>query len=177
MSNDWLEAAHALSEALASRVRPEPFQADWRYRDLQALVLANGLAFQPHPRPTDVRGGTFQQCFWNAQKLVKKDPARFVYVEGYGIHMGNTPMHHAWCLDLGTGMAVDNTWGVAQALFGVPIKTEYLRQVWREKRENTSLLDIWELGWPMMTMDPADYLQPTEHGVRLPVSDQNWGAQ
>jgi hypothetical protein len=105
---------------------------DWAFDSTEHLLLEEGREFR-RILPTMVEMGNENECFANACRLVRSNPQRYAYCEGYAF-AGAIPVHHAWAIDRHTGMVVDNTWpdrwakerNIDWQYFGLPIQSEYM---------------------------------------------------
>ena len=59
-------------------------------------------------------------------------------------------MAHAWCVDP-EHFVVDTTWEEGADYFGVLFRAEYVRRMARARREDYSLIDNEEMGFPLLT--------------------------
>ena len=114
------------------------------------------------------------RCYQNSFNMVHKDPARFVYCEGFGLPGHNSPvLPHAWVYDSERMMALDTTWTDGIVIAGVPFRIDYCTEMWfRYAQRNAfgGLIDCWELGIPLLTgcHKPEHFL---ETDFTLPASD------
>jgi hypothetical protein len=77
-----------------------------------------------------------------------------VYIEGFAIpRRGNLAVLHAWVTDPENPVvAYDPTWRGGREYFGIPFKLDYVLRIW-EKAGRPGVLDVWELGWPLLRGD------------------------
>ena len=62
-------------------------------------------------------------------------------------------MLHAWVTNPNTsGAAYDPTWCSGCEYFGIPFRLGYVLQMC-EKTGHPGVLDVWELGWPLLRGD------------------------
>jgi hypothetical protein len=121
------------------------------------FILKNAILFERGDRPEGIDQGEMKMCFKNASELALWNP-RYIYCEGYA--MPGTiplPMHHGWCIDTETGLVVDPTWEDGFNYFGVPFKTEFVRQELL-RREQYGVIDM---NWKLLreqAYGPDDYL-------------------
>lgn len=108
---------------------------------VRKLVIAQGRAFIPAPRPTGLTRREVKWCFHNALQLARADRS-LTYVEGFAA--GLTVTDHAWCVTQ-DGMVIDPTWAEPEncAYFGVPFKTDYALDVVARNKESGRVL-CWE---------------------------------
>jgi hypothetical protein len=132
-------------------------QDNWRdakYAGFHAFVLAHGRAYTPQALPKKFRRGRLQACFDNAYRAARRHG--LTYVEGFSALGSGAffPILHAWCVEPGSHLVIDRTWGTpGEIYFGVPINLEY------RKGQAGSVLDNWQAGYPILqkTTDDAEW--------------------
>lgn len=128
---------------------------------IEAVVRQHGIGKVGARAP--LRPGLPKQCFYNATRLVQRDPKRWVYCEGYAI-TSNVDFiigEHAWVLDRRHKDAVvELTWDFdgESAYLGIPFSPEYLLA--NVSRDRYGLLDNWQARWPLRTLPSQTYLHP-----------------
>jgi len=130
------------------------------YSSLEEFVLRHGREFAWEKRGRIVKDVEPNQCFMNAAKLALD--TGLTYVEGFAVAApAPIAVQHAWCvLD---GLVIDPTWDAeallvgARSYFGIPIRTEYLRETLL-RREIWGVMDDWQGGYPMLSVPPSEWL-------------------
>lgn len=134
--------------------------SEWRYPHPYALVLDQGAEYtEIAPKPKGARWGQPKQCYWNAYRYATRYP-ELRYCEGYAL-----PIHisHAWCLTP-DGRVVDPTLrqapGPSQIEYiGIPLKLDIMNAyISRTDGEVGSVIEDWKGKYPLLKMDPADFL-------------------
>ena len=60
---------------------------------------------------------------------------------------------HAWVTDPHhSGVAQYPTWRAGREYFGIPFRLDYVLRMF-EKTGHPGVLDVWELGWPLLRCD------------------------
>jgi hypothetical protein len=115
---------------------------------IQPFLRRYGRLFTPQPLPRVYRMGQWRACFENSYRMAIRHPV--IYVEGIAKNSRSPIPHlHAWCVDASGGV-LDRTWNDATAYFGVPLRTDFIKQVIRERQEEFfGFLDDWEHGFPL----------------------------
>ncbi len=109
---------------------------DRKYSCLEDFVLTHGREMDYAPDSV-MKGydmslcSTPKQCYQNASLMVLEHNKDLIYCEGYAA--GVFPVLHAWCMIKSSGEVIDPTWSVFRShkedvYFGVPFKTEFLRE-------------------------------------------------
>ena len=77
-----------------------------------------------------------------------------VYVEGFATPKpGSLAVLHARVNNLhNSGVAYDLTWRDGHEYFGIPFRLDYVLRMC-ERAGHPGVLDIWELGWPLVRGD------------------------
>lgn len=105
-----------------------------------------------------IRQGERKQCFSNSQKLLerleRKHPGEFTYVEGYACPGDLNiafPMLHAWLADR-EGRVIDCTWNKPDlgVYFGVPFETDYVFSLRDQYHTRHSVLDHMPSRWELI---------------------------
>jgi hypothetical protein len=129
-------------------------RANWRdakYPGFHAFVLAQGREYTPQVLPKKYRRGRLQACFDNAYRAARRHG--LIYIEGFAA-LGSGPFFpilHAWCVEPGSHLVIDRTWGKpGEVYYGVPINLEY------RKRQAGSVLDNWQAGYPILQKTTAE---------------------
>ena len=140
------------------------FQKRHGFYNLHHFLLERGQDFEFTPLPEGVPYETPQQCFANSYHCVEDDPERFVYCEGVGHAFLVTD--HAWVWDREYKRVLDLTWRhdwehPPLAYMGIPLKWEYAERINRE-RQFYGVLDNWQDKWPILALDPSEYLEPLD---------------
>jgi hypothetical protein len=120
------------------------------------FMVEHGREFEFGPDSFDSEKGEPKECYANAGRQALEDSG-VTYVEGYVNSI--IPIEHAWLVDNETGRVVETTLQSGDHIkgyFGVPIKTEYLR-------ETVLRTQIWGVfGWwnwkKVLSDDPADII-------------------
>lgn len=154
---DFLKAEVAMIRAMnATRIG--------NYVSLGDFVLTNGRRFNPTLKlPPGIKCGRLGHCFRNAATLAI-DRNDLIYCEGYAA--GVLPVLHAWLCDK-DGNVIDPTWCrdvkgesyMGTEYFGVPISQKYLIEHLCE-HEKYGLVDAWEARWPMLQLEPKQFIHP-----------------
>jgi hypothetical protein len=121
------------------------------------FVLKYGVAFKGGALPKIYRRGRIGACYRNSALMSLRHG--LTYVEGFAsTNINHLPTLHAWCIDL-EGNVLDRTWGFTgeNAYFGVPINSGYVKHM-HKIAGIYSVIDLWELGWPIYAEDPASFL-------------------
>lgn len=122
------------------------------------FVARLGKEYTYAPLPKRVKRMTPQMCFYNAMKLAISK--KLTYVEGYcAIETLPLAIHHAWCCEPGSNVAIDPTAEHARYFFGVPFKLEVIKEKYKRAESCMSLLDDWEAGFPLLRMTEAEARQ------------------
>jgi hypothetical protein len=118
--------------------------------------VALGRPFERGETPKK-RGGwcrTSGACYGNAYLNVERDPARYVYVEGY-VWSRSRPIQHGWFVDRASpGRALDTTphHEEDKVYYGIPLRIDYVCARVREQAKwgVGSMLDggPWPAGGP-----------------------------
>jgi hypothetical protein len=76
---------------------------------------------------------------------------KWVYIEGFAIPAtGGLAVLHAWVTNPEHPVvAYDPTWGTGREYFGIPFRLDYVLGM-HEKTGRPGILDVWELGWPLL---------------------------
>lgn len=123
-----------------------------------AFVLRHGLPWQPAASPPTIRRGTPKECYSNAAKLAFCRPD-LIYIEGFArwLNGPSIPFEHAWCCD-SLGNVVDPTWTSGNEYFGVPFRTDFVRE-FIQKKQSWTVID-----YPYMpdlsALPPSQFLHP-----------------
>ncbi len=115
-----------------------------RYQGAANFVLVNGREYMPQKLPPRYRVGIPRACFHNAYERARR--RGLVYVEGYAVAegTGGHPSLHAWCVEPGSNLVIDVTWGQpGVAYLGVPFLLAFRRS------QGGSVLDNWEARFPL----------------------------
>jgi hypothetical protein len=119
------------------------------------FVREHGQFYEPAPLPKGIRRGRAQACYENSYRPLKRHGKRLwlVYVEGYAIYKGTTPIKHAWCTDA-TGAAYDRTWPSGLAYYGVPFCADYVFHAIQQRHQDGGnyygFLDDWPNDWQLI---------------------------
>lgn len=137
------------------KMRREKMPASPNWSCQEDIVLKFGRFYEPQQLPKSFRRGRFKACFRNsALQAFKK--RNLIYVEGYALLEGLTlPTHHAWLVERGSTKVIDRTL-LFGSYFGIPFRTEYVRERWKALPEGVSLLDDWESGFPLFQMNAEE---------------------
>lgn len=124
------------------------------------FILKHGREFTPKPLPKNIKPGQPRHCFMNSMRWLldlRRNTTGLTYCEGYAA--GIIPVLHGWlCND--KGEVIDRTWtpegcGLGAHYFGIPFKTDYVRERVIEAESWLSLLDDWQHRYPLqMGRDP-----------------------
>jgi len=94
-------------------------------------------------------------CYSNAYRTVMKDPDRYVYVEGYGLHM--LPCEHAWVWDRQDEKTIELTWpDLGSEYVGIPIRFDHVVPA---VIASGCVLGDYKRRWPLFTMKPEEYVE------------------
>lgn len=109
-----------------------------------ASSLPHGSVYTPQPLPERFKRGAANECFQNALVLAVNED--LVFIEGYALGKGTLPVHHAWCAEPGSSLAIDNTWGDGEgrAYFGVAFDTAYVAAA------KGSAIHGWQSGYRLL---------------------------
>lgn len=130
-----------------------PAPDGWAYAGSEDLLLREGQVFDRKVLPRGLRHGLAKQCFFNAAEIVKKQPDRYAYCEGFANPGSIIPVHHAWVMDLRDGIAIEVTWdddlfsGTGPRYIGVPVSTQFALEA--VERSGAVLTDS-EGGFPVL---------------------------
>jgi hypothetical protein len=114
----------------------------YHYRNIYDFVLSEGRFFEPQPRPDSITLRHIGECFRNAFLTMMR--TGLAYAEGYAVTGTKIPVLHAWNVDA-EGSVIDSTWEpVGSAYFGIVFPPSIVERV------QTSVLDDWESGWPVL---------------------------
>jgi len=113
------------------------------------LVVRHGRAYIIRPLPRGRWSHEPQACYANA--LHAAIARKWVYVEGFAIpKSGGLAVLHAWVSNpQNSGVAYDPTWRAGREYFGIPFRLDYVLRMC-EKSGHVGVLDVWELGWPLL---------------------------
>ena len=115
---------------------------EYCYRNVYDFVLREGRFFEPRPRPDSITLRHIGECFRNAFLTMAKTGLQ--YAEGYAVTGNKIPVLHAWNVDA-EGLVVDTTWEpVGPIYFGIVFPPSIV------ERAQTSVLDDFESGWPLL---------------------------
>src|SRR5260370_41935925 len=112
------------------------------YRNVYDFVLREGRFFEQQPRPDSITLRHIGECFRNAFLTMMRTGLQ--YAEGYAVTGSKHPVLHAWNVDA-EGLVIDSTWE--------PVGSIYLGIVFPPsivERAQTSVLDDFESGWPVL---------------------------
>ena len=116
------------------------------------LVVRHGRAYTIQPLPQGWWSREPQACYANALRVAMAH--QWVYVEGFASpRRGSQAVLHAWVIDpRKPTTAHDPTWRAGREYFGIPFKLDYVLRLW-EKAGHPGVLDLWDLGWPLLRGD------------------------
>ena len=98
-------------------------------------------------------GGPVNRRACHANALHSAIARKWVCVEGVAIPQpGSLAALHAWVTPDNSGVAYDPTWHAGREYFGIPFRLDYVLRMC-EKTKHPGLLDVWELGWPLLCSD------------------------
>ena len=122
------------------------------FATIRELVARHGHPYNIRPLPEGRWSREPQACYANA--LQAAIARQWVYVEGFAIpKRGSLAVLHAWVTNPRNPLvAHDPTWRTGREYFGIPFKIEYVLQM-QEKAGYPGVLDLWELGWPLLRGD------------------------
>ena len=122
------------------------------FATIRELVVRRGSAYTIRPLPRGWWPGEPQACYANS--LQAAIARKWVYVEGFAIPKpGSLAVLHAWVTNpYNSGVAYDPTWRAGREYFGIPFRLEYVLRMC-ERTGHPGVLDIWELGWPLLRGD------------------------
>ena len=122
------------------------------FATIRELVVRHGRAYTIQPLPRGRWSREPQACYANA--LHSAMARKWVYVEGFAIPKpGSLAVLHAWVTNPNkSGVAHDPTWRAGREYFGIPFSLDYVLRMY-EKTGHPGVLDIWELGWPLLRGD------------------------
>ena len=122
------------------------------FATIRELVARHGHPYTIRPLPRGRWSREPQACYANAlhAAIVRK----WVYVEGFAIpKSGGLAVMHAWVTNPHhSGVAHDPTWRDGREYFGIPFRLDYVLRMC-EKTGHPGVLDVWELGWPLLRGD------------------------
>lgn len=114
----------------------------YHYRNVYDFVLREGRFFEPQPRPEQITLRHIGECFRNAFLTMMRTGLQ--YAEGYALSSRKIPVLHAWNVDA-EGAVIDTTWEpVGSIYFGIVFPPSIV------ERAQTSVLDDFEGGWPLL---------------------------
>lgn len=159
------------------RDREPPYQTS-----LYGLTARHGVGRWGERLPPGMRKLANKLCFTHATSLMWRGRGRLIYCEGYALRRSmGMAVNHAWVLDRWENYRViDNTWEapVTGAYLGIPLSSRFVARTMCETRVY-GVMDNWKQGFPMLTMDPADFLHedagdiPADFEVKLDESEEN----
>lgn len=130
-----------------------------------SFILRYGQSFRPRRLPSRIKPGRSGGCFHNCQTRLAG--SSFVYCEGFALHEGLFPVHHAW-LCTRKGELADLTWTakkfdlirrlapIGVEYFGIPFKREYVLLRMLTAKASVPILDDWENNFPLWRNSPPD---------------------
>jgi hypothetical protein len=112
--------------------------ARYCYRNVYDFVLREGRFFEPRPRPDLITLRHIGECFRNAFLTTMRTGLEYAVVGS------KIPVLHAWNVDA-QGSVIDSTWEpVGSIYFGIVFPPSIV------ERAQTSVLDDFESGWPVL---------------------------
>ena len=134
------------------------------YAGMEDLLLKHGRFYVPQPLPKPYQRGSLRRCFDNAYQSALRSAGRLRYVEGLAVS-GETPVHHAWCVD-DAGRVIDRTWDPpAIAYFGVVVPLARVKLSRSPRQQCLSFLDDWPNDYKAL-MEP--YVEPKQRSPKRP---------
>ena len=132
---------------------------DWNYFNSNDFVAHFGKSFEYQPLPSKYPKMIPKYCFHNSICLALKRK-NLVYVEGYAlIEKLSLPIHHAWCVEIGSNKVIDPTTENVRDYFGVPFKREVIKIKSKDKTGQFSIIDDVEHRWPLLKMPIEQVLE------------------
>jgi hypothetical protein len=126
---------------------------------LEDLVFSLGRDFPIAPRPDGVRQMQEKVCYRNAYLLSAL--RGWTYCEGFAWGSERPAFGtHAWCCTP-EGIVADPTWPYRadRKYFGIPFRPAYVEKVIGDRDEYVSLIDDWIEEWPLLRLNPADFVK------------------
>jgi hypothetical protein len=122
------------------------------FATIRDLVVQHGRAYTIRPLPQGLWSREPQACYANA--LHAAIAREWVYVEGFAIPKpGSLAVLHAWITNpRNPEVAYDPTWRAGCEYLGIPFRLDYVLRMC-ERTGHPGVLDIWELGWPLLRGD------------------------
>jgi hypothetical protein len=122
------------------------------FATIRDLVAQYGRAFTIRALPKGHWSSESQACYANALRAAIA--RQWVYVEGFAIpRRASLAVLHAWVTDPRNPVAAhDPTWRTGREYFGIPFRLNYVLRMC-EKAGHPGVLDLWELGWPLLRGD------------------------
>jgi hypothetical protein len=122
------------------------------FATVRDLVLRHGRSFTRKRLPPGRWSREPQACYANA--LGAAMTRGLVYVEAFATAKpGALAVLHSWVTDAkDPTIAYDPTWKTGHEYVGIPFRLDYVLRM-RAKAGHPGVLDIWELGWPLLRGD------------------------
>jgi hypothetical protein len=151
---------------------------------LPGAVLDYGLGRYGARLPREVRKLALGGCYCHATTLMRRDPDRFVYCEGYADYVCDRPIPlcHAWVLDRANGdQVVDNTWPhpIEAVYLGIPFAPEFVRERMRASGYYGVFYPLGVEQRDVLTRPSEDWLHPDaaeltwDFSSRVPIAWRN----
>ncbi len=140
-----------------------------KYASIHQMVLEKGVpCHKRHNWHGDL--GRQKECFHNAMAVVRGNPGKYYYAEGFALpHNGILPVHHAWVVDKKRFWTAEITWEkIGKCYIGIIFKSTYALQKYDIRNEQGeishghSLMGRWELGFPELEGDLDEGMVPRE---------------
>jgi hypothetical protein len=132
---------------------------DWECLNASDFVSRYGKQFEYQELPSTCRKMTPKFCFHNSMWLALNQQ-NLVYVEGFAlIEKLSLPIHHAWCVEIGSNKVIDPTTDNLRHYFGVPFKKEVVDRKFNDKTGQCSIIDDVEHRWPLLKMSREQVLE------------------
>lgn len=112
-----------------------------------------------------IERGLYKACYFNAYRLMRSNPSRFIYTEGFGCRPSFVTVAgtHAWVLDKKNNyQVIDPTWRETEnaAYIGVPFSSKFVTAQRKKRRDMFSILDAYWDDFPIFRLPPEAWLYP-----------------
>jgi hypothetical protein len=150
---------------LNSLFNSAPLANDWECFNVSDFVAKYGKSFEYQQLPVKYPKMTPKYCFYNSMCLALKR-RNLVYVEGFAlVESALLPIHHAWCVEIGSNKVIDPTTSNLRDYFGVPFKIEVVDKKSKDKTGQCSIIDDVEHKWPLLKMSREQVLKLVDDTV------------
>lgn len=136
------------------------------HKTIHGIVLEYGVGKICHAEEwPGIERGLPKACYFNAYRLMRRNPRRFIYTEGFGCKpsLGVVLGTHAWVLDKKNDyQVVDPTWREIEnaAYIGIPFSTEFVTAQRKKRSKEFSILEAYWDDFPIFRLPPDAWLHP-----------------